>query len=707
MAARTQADTTGAVLRVRPRYPDGTGVPGRWPKFMGQGSIMGAVNNRREWVLGVALAVGALAPVWAPTAAAAAFTAGQAVEVREGDSWSAASVVRREGRKYLIHYAGSDATTDEWVGPDRIRTPGGTAAPAAATPAATPATPPVTPPPAPVAPADADDPPAAPARPAHARPRRHGGDMFPMPDEVMPQTEADRSAVEATVTADPPAAWAAAPDPAAKPAAVRSFALHAPTGGGDGDDGDDGRMSLQQLLPCGDGGAVVGFSSFGEKGRRVERVGTVAAAARATLPAQSLPLSASPSGAVLVCRCKAFGFGNNGRVDAYTLSPGAAAAVPLVSFTPYPGDGTRDGTRDKPEDVRFAAALSDTRVVTCDLKGRLVAWDVSAASVKGVWRADVGEMHFGGDETRDVVVSPGGKWLAAAGKGGITFVEAATGRVLGVIDTAGTGTAYDLACSPTGRTVMARVGDGGVLASFDVATGKARRSVAVSAVGALACPDDDFALFGGRTLVDANTGAAVPEYKPGTDGFGGVLAETGPGVTLLASGTTVSAAHVPGRAARDAATAAAATALALQPGTPVAVDVQVDLSDADRAAVDAAVRRKLTDDGFVIVPSADTTVVCRTEAGQPHEHVYGRSRFGMPVFAGTNGQSMILTDKVTRITIQQKGRTVWERKLVSGPASSFPLKDGQSIEDAAKATMQYSPRFLIGVSIPAYIAKPQ
>src|SRR4051812_33455243 len=69
-------------------------------------------------------------PAAAPSAAAPAnavatgFSVGQTVEVREGDSWSAASIVRKEGRKYLIHYQGTEASADEWVLNDRVRASG-------------------------------------------------------------------------------------------------------------------------------------------------------------------------------------------------------------------------------------------------------------------------------------------------------------------------------------------------------------------------------------------------------------------------------------------------------------------------------------------------------------------------------------------------------------------------------------------------------
>ncbi len=65
------------------------------------------------------------------------FTPGQAVEVREGDSWSAATFEKKEGRKFQIKY--TDGGTEEWVNGDRIRVPGSApkeGAPATTKPAA-------------------------------------------------------------------------------------------------------------------------------------------------------------------------------------------------------------------------------------------------------------------------------------------------------------------------------------------------------------------------------------------------------------------------------------------------------------------------------------------------------------------------------------------------------------------------------------------
>lgn len=57
------------------------------------------------------------------------FVEGQKVEVREGDEWSAARILKKEGRKFLVHYDGSDAASDEWLTVERLRAAGGQGGP--------------------------------------------------------------------------------------------------------------------------------------------------------------------------------------------------------------------------------------------------------------------------------------------------------------------------------------------------------------------------------------------------------------------------------------------------------------------------------------------------------------------------------------------------------------------------------------------------
>jgi WD40 repeat protein len=602
------------------------------------------------------------------------FTPGQSVEVREGDSWSAASVLKREGRKYLIHYSGSDSSSDEWVTLDRMRLLRTAAVPAAPLAGESPA-------PAPTTPAT----PAATLHPHHPD----------MPDEVIPEIEPDRSLLDVQPTGDSPdtgtTTWSVLVDPVAKPGFPDSYSLriHAL----------DEQMGIQQLLACADGGAVIGWTDFGEKNRRLERVGT-GSSARVILPSQCLPLAASPSGKLVVCRSNGFGFGKNSRIDAFNLSSSSTSAVPLVSFTPYPGGNFNVNGQD----IRFAAALTETRVITADEKGEIIAWDIGPEKAVGAWQTNVVDRISADFWGQGIAVSPGGKWLAVGGAGAVTFIDTANGRVLGEIQASTKGILEDISCSPTGKTVIAKSSDG-TLIRFDVARGTVIREVAFpsQALGAMICPDDDFALLDGHALVDANTGAIVPLPKEPLAGH--VIAATGRGLVVLASDSKLVFVHLPDSKTKAAALASEDASLLLRPGMNVALDIQVDMDDQKKSEIDAALRKQIADDGFVITPTADTVIQCRTEPGQQHEYHYGKTNMRMPIFMGVGGESMILTTKVTRITIQQKGQTIWEKKREIGPAGSFPLKDGQSLQDLANATIHYDQDFLINMTIPKYIAK--
>ena len=46
---------------------------------------------------------------------------GDAVQVQWGDQWYNATVIQREGRRVQVHFDGWSSTSDEWVGPDRLK----------------------------------------------------------------------------------------------------------------------------------------------------------------------------------------------------------------------------------------------------------------------------------------------------------------------------------------------------------------------------------------------------------------------------------------------------------------------------------------------------------------------------------------------------------------------------------------------------------
>jgi hypothetical protein len=112
---------------------------------------------------GICLGVLLLCSLASADSQAPAPTPGQAVSVREGDTWSSATYVKKEGRRFLIRY---DDGTQEWITADRLRA-SGDATPAGTAPAVTL---------------------EGPFTPVHLRPGRGTGRRFNAPVLIKPTT---------------------------------------------------------------------------------------------------------------------------------------------------------------------------------------------------------------------------------------------------------------------------------------------------------------------------------------------------------------------------------------------------------------------------------------------------------------------------------------------------------------------------------------
>lgn len=651
-------------------------------------------SNKALKLVHLFCAAAAITIAAAPVLMAAEFHTNEKVEVREGDSWSHATVLKKEGRKYFIHYADSSSSDDEWVWESRMRLsgtggdgPGAAATPSAASDvspaaAATPAAPPA-----------ASPAPATPAVPEWRQKLENSHEMFPLPPDLIPETIPSEAVSDNNQVAATPTTWSVKPDPAKHVPETETYDLNVRD--------RNARMNIDQILPCAHGGAVLGFDDFGGKSRLLQRVGAQDGSTRAMLPGQCLPLAASPDGSVVICRSNKFGTGNNSRIDAFYLQSGFASMKPFVSFTPY---APNDSGERKPRDVVFAAALSNTRIITSDSEGRVVAWDIHPHSVTGIWSTNIGSLG-GSPFGAPLALSPGGKWLVGLTQTGVTFIDSTTGTVLGAIKTSDT-ILHQISCSPNGATVVVLTGDD--LTSFDVATGQQNHTVALPdgiTFGEMTCPADGYALLRGNRLIDTRTGAFVQQYKPKF--FGGMKAVTGPGVTLLATDEKFAEVHIPDTAVRKAVSKKSGREMLLKPDMHIALDINVDMSQADRQDIDTALRQKLTADGFTIDPSAKTKVICRTGPGAQHEHYFAKVSGPFYFAPPGSGTSMILTDKITSIAIVQNGNTIWKKQRENGPIAGKPIQKGQTLQQAVEATIKYDPGFLKTVQIPPYIASSE
>ena len=680
------------------------------------------------------------------------FTVGQAVQVREGDVWSKATVLKKEGRKFEVRYEGGDASTDEWVTTDRLRKVGETTA-------------------APGIGVAGDKAPEPTAKKNVASRWKIGDDLEvkdtatwrkcrvmnmrgewllieyegwngwrewvePWRVRKMGDTtdnlpwaksngrwktgdnpprdkpgEAPSKEDRAAGRADPFSAPAVElPTTEADVSGNKDLVPTAPTGAWSvavdpavpGPSGKptplrakstDADLRLKRIL-LGKGSAVVCWTDlFGNRKVVVEQLDLITGSNSGVveLPAATLPFTASPSGKIIAGRSNGFHAGTKSRLDLFTLTTGATKPQHMVSFSPY-------AFKEKGEsDVGWAVMLDETTLLTCNTGGDLVSWQVGAASVKASWTQPLGKgvlPWFAGENTGGLAVSPGGKYVAAVSALGLLMLDARSGEVLGAIREGPTSVTH-AAFSPSGKTLVTL--SGGLICSFEMTAGKAGREVGtLQQVSSITCPDDTVVLTQSGTLIDLRTGAMVWQYKGATDGSIGLQGKQ----TWYEIDGRLAPATLPHESARRALTSVNDDILLLKPGAKIALDINISAEEKQRQQIDAAIRKQLEAGGLVIDPASPIRLVARTEEGKTEARTYRKMGPG-----GGTTETVNVTEKITRIYIEFSGAKIWERQSVSTAGSMLQMNQGQSVQDAA--TTQYNVGFFENVRIPTILPKAQ
>jgi hypothetical protein len=394
------------------------------------------------------------------TQAADLYAVGQKVEVREGDSWSPASVLAHEGRKYQVHYDGADGSTDEWVTTDRIRRPGAPAAVGAAQPTGA-----------------AHGPSNAGFEVGDNIEAKWGG--LWRKASVVKKTgswtlvEYDNvwyewvqpwrlrrigSGTDTTLDSTPsPFVEKSAPAPAESPTAGTSdpdaFHISETIGAGDlpiveigparheitasivkGSPSPDAKptsvdpkvLPLHQheasagakldllTTPQGKFAEVMTVPSDWHQAVSIQRIDLAAGTAGSviTLPSRLIPLAINADGTRLVTRSDKFFPATKWRLDLWAV--GDAAMKPLLSFRPYPLDANGN------DRVLWASWLDASHLLTCSGDHTLSLWEISDTTVKEIYT-----LH--GDSTAIPRLSAGGKYVTAGYGRTMVVVEAMTG----------------------------------------------------------------------------------------------------------------------------------------------------------------------------------------------------------------------------------------------------------------------------------------
>lgn len=697
--------------------------------------------SHRTWVVLIMMIVLAQPEHNASAQAPADLQAGQKVEVREGDEWSPATILKKEGRKYQVQYEGDP--TQEWVTADRIRTPGHSPATAPAKPMpAAPLREPVwnngqkvdvkwgglwfdavvknrgngwylveyqqtggfewvepwrlratgsnedTIPHAPPGKRlrKPEPPPTVKPGPRPANQPFGATDVDPTLSEHAPIKEADRANVHEIILGSTSAKWSLTPDPARAPAPRAVAGQPVVLRGGSG---DVFQKVTSPVFASEVNHALLIYLDTSRDGRAaVERVdlGAGRSLGVVQLPVIVTPLDVSSDGKRLLARTAGIHFAEAARLDVWTVDASQPAHV--VSFVPY-------GDRERHErNIAWARYIGQDRVATMNGEGRLIAWDAEAA--KAIWSADVANVT--------PALSGGSGQMAVVVESQLLVINPADGASLASMDLAMKPSSGRLSFRPDGKQLA--LASDGVLKVWDVATGRlvSESPYDGGTAESIDWSADGFVLVNGEILIDLAQKMPLWRYQ-GTEASGSfagrlwyiVPADSG-GKNVLAS------AVIPADAVQRAAAGAGATDIwAAKPGTSVTIDAG-GLPGDIQADVVEALKRKLTTNGFTPADGQPIRLVASVEAGTPQEIQY--HGFGQSPFSG--GTKVTATPQTSRIAfVDSEGKVLWERQATRHPPMMASLKEGQTIEQYVADATRPDARFFSSVTLPRFVPKAQ
>jgi len=689
-------------------------------------------------------------------AAPTTFAEGQKVEVREGDSWSKAAVLKIEGRKYQIKY--EDGGQEEWVTSERMRevssAAGAATGPATTTAAAV----------KPVAKAVWDigqkvevkwggmwreatiqnkrgewllvnyTPGSVKewAEPwrirkvgstedniGHATPNRPITSKMEAPPTEKPGEPAKPMGRASRTEAATAAAEAIKQDPAYKEASLAGTPDTVLLTGnpwqvvtdGAGETRtathsrielhgtkDEARTMRNVFVARGEGVAIIGQlsgrSAF-DSTLRVERVNLATGGSMGTyeLGSSVALVDVSPDGKSVLVRSDKIQRGSKDRLEVWSLE-GEKAKRTLV-FYPY-----ADADIWK-RDVSGARFVDGGHIATVGAD-KLVLWDV--ATGKGVYQAGV-------SAGTKLGLSPGGRYLVVEKGDMAVLVEALTGKPAGELTLEGMkGAVYGFSAS--GKQ-LAAWGNKAVRV-WDLGTGKLYREFSLSfgsegeglwgAERSVVIPKEGYGLVDGQYLLDFEKRVLLWHYEGGSEG---ALAA---GRVWMAKNDKVRGPELMGMETPNTEVIAAGAKvnaddlLLLKPGAKVALVVNVGGDQAERDQAIAGLKKHIDEAGLVLDDTSPIKIVATTEAGKTTERTY--RAFGAPM--GQGETKVNVTQQRTILRIEVDGKAAWETgTLVDAGVGMLSLKQGQTVEQAIAEQSKPNVLFLGTVRIPRYLAKPK
>ncbi len=402
----------------------------------------------------------------------------------------------------------------------------------------------------------------------------------------------------------------------------------------------------------------------------------------ASTPGLMRPLALNDDGSqVLMCRDE-FGFGNNDRLEFWSLSNAGIAKD--RSFVPY-GD-INGGDRD----VKWAAFLGEKTFATVSSGGKLAVWDLDSLDPIYYLTIENGCVP---------ALSADRKRLAFTTAKEVGVLDVAEGQVLALREKP-FAAFPKLAISPSGKRLA--LGSADKLRVYDMATGTLERDILLTGLFAgdtLQWTGETYVLVGGQFVIDVENQVKMWAYQ------GAELSAPNGAATLFAiTPHNAVGAMIPAALPHAGAIGTLKQAMAdpnffvLKPGSTVKLDVTALADPGERNLAATALATALRKNEAQVGPNGAATLVATTEVGKEREITYR-------TFGSFGEKTYKIREHISRVKLVYGGQVAWETSVYNIP-HFVSLKEGQTMEAYLREQEKPNYAFFGQVELPKFVTRP-
>jgi hypothetical protein len=402
----------------------------------------------------------------------------------------------------------------------------------------------------------------------------------------------------------------------------------------------------------------------------------------ASTAAKMAPLALHDDGKQIVMRRDEFGFGNQDRLEMWTLSGPRVERAAV--WTPY------DDVQGAGRDVLWGEFLDSTHLATSSRQGKVVIWSFPELEPLTTFTLTDGAVPG---------LSPDRKRIAYCTGKEIGIYDTVRGEVIAQQATPENLQWPSIAFSPSGKKMACVAFD--KLLEWDTATGALERTIPLTGIhvqGPIDYPDDNFVLISDRFLIDLENQLKLWTYDVPHGGV--VVSVAGWTFFALSDGEQKPGALVASQIPHPGARSLLKKALTqpdlfvLHSGTTVKLNVNGIPDPAQRDQVQRTLVERLQTIGCQAGDNGTIELAASMEGPKDRDvkYMFGGGDYKVKEYTG-------------RLKFVYQGQTAWETTGTNVPGV-ISLKQGENVADKLRAAEKPDYGFFGRAVLPKFLQKP-